>query len=57
LPPGGPPGIGGNPIVKDLSDDQKDMLKAIQEKYGTMGKSPLAYIIEEGDHTQDVDLQ
>jgi hypothetical protein len=59
-PPGGPPGLlgpGFNPLARDLTTEQKKMLKAIHDKYATFGKSGLAHDITAGDQTIDLELK
>jgi hypothetical protein len=70
-PPVGPPGPGSgghrrpprfpgadvNPLTKDLSKDDKKMLKEIHKKYAAFGRSPLTYVVELGEQTFDLKLE
>jgi hypothetical protein len=60
LPPHGgpvPPMPPPNPDLKNLTDAQKKTLKEIHEKFGSFGKSPLAYVVREGEQTHDINLK
>jgi len=46
-----------NPGVKDLSADDKKMLKEIHAKYGVVGVSPIGYPVREGEQTFDLTLK
>jgi hypothetical protein len=63
-PPGAPPGLPGggpaplgNPLTESMSKDEKQMLKDIHARYGTVGKSPLSYVVKEGTQTYNIDLK
>jgi hypothetical protein len=66
---GGPPMGGGgrpqkpgggkghkNPLAEKLTDDQKAMLVKVHALYGTARKSPLIYLVLEGDQTHNFTL-
>jgi hypothetical protein len=55
--PIGPKGVPINPVTVNMSDAQKTMLRAIHTKYGTLGKSPLAYVVKTGEQTFDLNLK
>jgi hypothetical protein len=46
-----------NPVLQNLTDDQKKTLKEIHERYGVVGKSPLMYVIREGVQTFDITMK
>jgi hypothetical protein len=46
-----------NPQAEKLTEAQKKTLKEIHEKYGTVGKSPLSVIVQEGEQTYDIRLE
>jgi hypothetical protein len=68
----GPPMAGGGPpaLPKDagpklpptpgtdkLTEAQKKTLKEIHEKFGTLGKSQLHYVVREGEQTHNIELK
>lgn len=61
MPPKPPPGMkvpqaAGNPITMNLSDAQKRALREIHAKFGEFGRSPLAFVVKEGDNTFDINI-
>ncbi|MCI0458794.1 MAG: hypothetical protein L0Z62_17685 [Gemmataceae bacterium] len=56
-PAGPPPGKFDNPLTQNLTAAQKQTLKALHQKYGEFSRSPLAYVITEGEQTFDIDLK
>jgi hypothetical protein len=47
-----------NPLVENLSAEQKKLLKEIHAKYGVMGKSPVAYVVrDDGEQIWDIKLK
>jgi hypothetical protein len=46
-----------NPAVENLTDAQKQMLKEIHAKYGVLGKSPLSFVVQEGEQTYNIRLE
>ena len=61
-PPGKPsipanlPGLDFNPAAKELTEEQKKMLKEIHKKYAAFGRSSLMFTLENGEQTIDLKL-
>lgn len=71
-PPTGGPGVAGppglpappmpgqlppNPVLLTLTPAQKQLLKDVHAKYGSVGKSPLFYTVKDGAQTLDLVLK
>jgi hypothetical protein len=46
----------GSPLLEKLTDADKKLLKEIHAKYGTVGKSPLSYVVRDGDQMYNIVL-
>jgi hypothetical protein len=47
----------GHPRGRDLTDDQKKTLKEINDKYGSIEKTQLHYVVRQGEQTCDLQLK
>jgi hypothetical protein len=45
-----------NPAAEKLTDAEKEMLRAIHAKYSVVGKSPLQYVVHDGEQTFNIKL-
>jgi hypothetical protein len=60
LPPGvkAPPIPAANPEAEKLTAEQKKMLKELHAKFGTFGRSPLAFVVSgQTDEVFDIELK